>query len=692
MKKYKEKKRSRLTEKRRPEKRYGHPAATITGTFRGTGKGFAFLTPDGGGDDIFIPATALGSALNGDIVKADIYVVGGRTEARVKEVIRQTTVYVVGTYAMTDKGAATIVPDDPKVCRQFIVESIADNCRKPKAGDKVVGLPLERDGDTLYGEITEIISGEPGEDILAVARTYGLSEDFPPDVVAAVRDVPTTVVYDKNARSEVSREDFRGDTIVTVDAPDAKDLDDAICVKRRGNNEYVLYVHIADVSHYVKERSPIDREALKRGTSVYFPGTVYPMLPRELSNGICSLNPGVDRFTLSCVMNIDRRGRMSASRIVRGVIRTVRRMDYDTVAAIVEGDEKARSENADVCEMLDAAKELADILHEVRLRRGSIEFDIPEPKITLDENGVCVDVERYIHKVSHMMIEEFMLAANETVAETFDGLKVPFVYRVHEAPPPEKQQAFVEYLGTLGIKFDGTEPRDYAELLESVKGTPNEGAVSRTALRAMAKAKYMTKDIGHFGLALKHYCHFTSPIRRYPDLQIHRIITEFIAKSARSTRNGRGMKRYEAIAEEAAARSSAREQIALMAERRADDIKKAEYMSAHTGEQFDGVISSVTRWGAFVELPNCVEGLIRTENMGASAAFDETRRIIICDGMLWNIGKPVHVVCESVENGKVNFLPVIDGKPVEQAEKRHTAPSGKTTSPRTSSKGKRSYR
>ena len=693
MKKNRTRKHSALVQRSRTGTGFRRSASTVTGTFRGTGKGFAFLTPDGGGEDIYIPGSAFGSALNGDVVRADIFFNGGRTEARVREVVRQTTVYVVGTYSVTDKKARVIMPDDGKVCNTFVIESIADGCRMPEPGDKVVGLPLERDGDVLYGELVEVISGEKNEDILAIARTYGLSEEFPPEVQAEIRNIPDTVRYNKGARSEISREDFRGDTIVTVDAPDAKDLDDAICVKRRGNNEYVLYVHIADVSYYVRERTAIDREALRRGTSVYFPGTVYPMLPRELSNGICSLNPGVDRFTLSCVMNIDRRGRMSASRIVRGIIKTVRRMDYDTVAAIVEGDETARAANADVCDMLDTAKELADILHEMRLRRGSIEFDIPEPKITLDENGVCTNVERYIHKVSHMMIEEFMLAANETVAETFDGLNVPFVYRVHEAPPSEKQQAFIEYLDTLGIKFGGGGPRDYAELIEKVKGTPDEQAVSRTALRAMSKAKYATKDTGHFGLALKHYCHFTSPIRRYPDLQVHRIITDFISKSARSSRNGRAMKRFESIAEEAASRSSAREQIALAAERRADDVKKAEFMSAHIGEQFDGRISSVTKWGAFVELPNCVEGLIRTENMGARAAYDETRRIIVCDGRLWNIGKEVRVVCDSVENGKVNFIPVLDGKPVPSGKKSsQVRVGGKVTSPRTSSKDKSSYR
>lgn len=628
--------------------KYEQKKMLVSGIFRGTGKGYAFLTPDGGGEDYFIPAFALGGALNGDRVSAEVItdVRTGKSEAHVLDVLQQTTVYVVGTYTLSKSGKPVIVPDDGKVCKLFVIESVASECKKPAEGYKVVGLPLERDGDMLFGELIEVL-GEPGVksvDILSVARVYGLEEEFPPEVQAAALNA----AFEVSAKEAEGREDFRGDIIVTVDAPDAKDLDDAIGVTRKGDG-FVLSVHIADVSHYVKENGSIDKEAFRRGTSVYFPGSVFPMLPRELSNGICSLNPAVDRLTLSCIMNIDPRGRITASRIVRGVIKTVKRMDYDTVADIVEGNAQARETNADVCEMLDAAKELADILHLNRVRRGSIDFDIPESKITLDDNGVCVGVERYEHRVSHMMIEEFMLAANETVAETFDSLKAPFVYRVHENPPPEKEQAFIEFLSTLGIKFSGGSPAEYARLLEKVKGTPDEHAVAKTGLRTMAKAKYMDKDLGHFGLALKHYCHFTSPIRRYPDLQIHRIITEYIA------RNGRGMKKYYKIAAECAAQSSVREQIALAAERRVDDIKKTEYMSFRIGETFDGNVGSVTEWGIFVELPNCIEGLVRKENLGADAVYDEKRRVIVSGKTCWRIGTPVKVVCKNAENGKIDF-------------------------------------
>ena len=435
---------------------------------------------------------------------------------------------------------------------------------------------------------------------------------------------------------------------MTIDGLDAKDLDDAVSVVKKGGN-YILSVHIADVSHYVKEGGVIDKEAFRRATSVYFPGSVFPMLPRELSNGICSLNPQVDRLT-PCIMEIDKGGNVINSRIVKGLIKTRRRMDYDNVAAILTGDEKARAENADVCEMLDTAKELALILNAKRRKRGSIEFELPESKIILDDNGKCVDVQLYEHKISHMVVEEFMLAANETVAATFDKLKIPFVYRVHEAPPPDKELAYIDYLETLGISFSGGAPRDWAALFESVKDKEEGRAVNRIGLRAMSKAKYMTKDAGHFGLAAPHYCHFTSPIRRYPDLQIHRIISDWLAKGTAYVKQ-----HYAKIVAEAATQSSVREQIAMAAERRADDLKKAEYMKAHVGEVFDGTVSSVTEWGLFVELPNCIEGLIRKDSLGEDMTYNEKSHTLTSHGEVYYIGKPVRVRCRGAESGKVDF-------------------------------------
>ena len=635
-----------------PAKKKKEEGKLLTGTYRGTGKGFAFLTPDDGGEDIFIPPKGLGGALNGDRVTA--YVkrdANGKLEATVCDVIQQTTLYVVGTYEETSSGRPVIIPDDGKVCRHFII--CDKRSLKPKLGYKVVGLPYERDGDTLYGDLVEVL-GEPNVknvDILSVARAYGLNEEFPPEVESVARNSAFEVSEEEIA----GREDFRDDIVVTIDGLDAKDLDDAICVKRTESG-YNLSVHIADVSHYVKEKGVIDREAFKRGTSVYFPGCVFPMLPRELSNGICSLNPDVNRLTLSCIMDVDKRGNVTSARVAKGLIKTRRRMNYDNVALILEGDEKERAENADVCEMLDVAKELATLLNKKRKARGSIEFELPEPKIILDENGICVDVQLYEHKVSHMVIEEFMLIANESVASMFDKMKAPFVYRVHEAPPAEKEEAYIEYLESLGVEFSGGSPSDYAELFERVKGTPNERAISRIGLRSMSKAKYMTKDAGHFGLAAKHYCHFTSPIRRYPDLQIHRIISDYLAKG------GAYIKRYAKIVTDSASQSSVREQVAMTAERRVDDMKKAEYMKSHVDETFTGNVASVTEWGLFVELPNCIEGLVRKELLGDEVEYNEKIHVIKADGKLWNIGAPITVVCDSVENGKINFSPAPEEK------------------------------
>lgn len=628
----------------------------VSGIYRGTGRGFAFLTPENGGEDIFVPPGNLGGALNGDRVTATVYTSqSGKREALIRDVTQQTTIYVVGTYAETKDGRPAIIPDDGKVCRMFLVND--KRKLKPKEGYKVVGMPMERDGDTLFGDLIEVL-GEPNlknVDILSVARAYGLSEEFPPEVEAVARNVG----FEVSEEEKEGREDFRGDTVVTIDGLDAKDLDDAVSVVKKGSN-YVLSVHIADVSHYVKENGVIDKEAFKRATSVYFPGSVFPMLPRELSNGICSLNPQVDRLTLSCVMEIDKGGNVVKSRVVKGLIKTKRRMNYDNVAAILSGDAKEREENADVCEMLDLAKELATVLNKKRMARGSVEFDLPESAIILDDKGVCVGVELYKHKISHMVVEEFMLAANETVAATFDKLKVPFVYRVHESPPSEKELAYVDYLETLGIEFRGGASRDYAALFASVKGKDCERAVSRLGLRTMAKAKYMTKDSGHFGLAAPHYCHFTSPIRRYPDLQIHRIISDYLAKG------GAYVKRYAKIVAEAATQSSVREQIAMTAERRADDIKKAEYMKTRVGDTFEGVVSSVTEWGLFVELPNTVEGLVRKETLGDSPEYNDKLHILKCGEQTYYIGRAVTIKCDSVENGKVNFL--LEGDNTEKTD------------------------
>ena len=617
----------------------------IEGIFRGTGKAYAFLTPAEGGEDYFVPPRKMGDALNGDRVLADIYRSdNGKSEAHIVKVLEKCTVYVVGKYDESVNGKAVIIPDDGKTCRLFVIDSVKSGL-KPKKGYKVVGLPDGRDGDLLFGELIEVL-GEPNKkmvDIISVARAYGFNDEFPYDVQTAARNMPFEV-----GESDISgREDFRADTVITIDGTDTKDIDDAVSVKK-AKNGYTLSVHIADVSHYVTEGSLIDKEAYKRATSVYFPDMVCPMLPRELSNGICSLNPEVNRFTLSCIMDIDGNGNITKSRVTKGIIKSARKMDYDTVALIVGGDEKARAENSDVAPMLDTSYKLAKLLNKKRALRGNIEFNLPETKVILDDEGVCVDVRRYEHKVSHMMIEEFMLAANESVAQQFDNMKVPFVYRSHEKPPAEKEQAFIDYLEAVGIDFAGGSPQAYSEFLSEIKDSPESVAVSKIALRTMSKAKYTEKDLGHFGLAAKYYCHFTSPIRRYPDLQIHRIISDWLIGGTGAT------KRYKEIVKAAAVQSSVREQVAEMAERKADDIKMAQYMSKRIGEEYDGVISSVTDFGIFVQLDNGIEGLVRKESLGECDFEAKLYRMKLPDRYI-TIGDGIRISVLSVSLDKITF-------------------------------------
>lgn len=621
------------------------PLKTIEGIFRGTGKSYAFLTPLEGGEDFFIPPKCMGKALNGDRVLAEISKAqSGKCEAQVVKVLEKCTVYVVGRYEESIGEKKVIIPDDGKTCRLFVVDSVKEGLT-PKKGYKVVGMPHGRDGDIIYGDIIEVL-GEPNKkmvDMLSVARAYGLTDEFHPDVEAAARNMP----FEVGARDLEGREDFRRDTVVTIDGVDTKDIDDAVSVARTDGG-YRLAVHIADVSHYVREGGVIDKEAYRRATSVYFPDLVFPMLPRELSNGICSLNPKVDRLTLSCVMDIDGKGEIVKGRIVKGVIKTVKAVDYDTVALIVSGDEKARGEHADVAGMLDAAKELATVLNEKRTLRGNIEFNLPESKIVLNDDGICVDVKRYEHKISHMMIEEFMLAANETVAQKFDKMKAPFVYRSHEKPPAEKEQSLIEYLDSLGINFSGGSPQEYSHFLRSMRGRPESAAINKITLRTMSKAKYTEKDLGHFGLSAKYYCHFTSPIRRYPDLQIHRIISDWL------TGGGEAIKRYKPIVRDAAVQSSVREQVAETAERKAVDVKMAQYMSQHIGEEFDGIVSSVTEFGFFVQLYSGIEGLVRKEALGETEYEPKLFRLKTADRFI-TIGDEVIVSAQSVTVDKINF-------------------------------------
>jgi len=461
------------------------------------------------------------------------------------------------------------------------------------------------------------ITGEPKADLEALIRAYGLDYEFSKKTLEEADSISQAVTETQLK----DRRDFRSGKVVTIDGADARDLDDAIEVERTDRG-YRLSVHIADVAHYVTAGSYLDRDAFERGTSVYFPETVLPMLPKKLSNGICSLNPNADRLVLSCIMEFDFGGKRVGEEIVEGVIRTRHRLTYEEVEEVIENRGKRIDDriDKDIIEMLDVAKELMSILFKKRKERGMIEFDLPESKIELDEEGYVANVEYKSRLLSHRLIEEFMLAANETVAEVMSRAKAPIIYRSHMPPPAEKADTFEDFLDVLGLSFGrtliGAKPGDWARFLDKLKKEDSGGAgsysglVEKVALRSMSKASYEPVNTGHFGLAAEYYCHFTSPIRRYPDLVTHRVVKELI--------NGGGAKliaKYKAFAADASKVSSARERRAEEAERRCDDLKKSEFMRKHLCEEFDGIISGVTDFGVFVELENSCEGLVRLEDL-----------------------------------------------------------------------------
>jgi ribonuclease R len=500
------------------------------------------------------------------------------------------------------------------------------------------------------GRITEILGHEndPGVDVLSIVKGYGLPVDFPEKVLKQAEKVPDEV----SEEDITGRADFRDLKMVTIDSEEAKDLDDAVSLYKDGEN-YVLGVHIADVTHYVQENSALDKEALKRGTSVYLVDRVIPMLPHRLSNGICSLNESVNRLTLSCIMTFDPAGTLIDHDIVESVIKTDRRMTYTAVNGIIEDrDEELMKEYEDLVPMFLLMKELADILGERRRKRGSIDFDLPETKIELDDKGKPVKIGPYDRNAATRLIEEFMLSANETVAEHFCRRELPFIYRVHEDPDPEKirkLEAFIRNFG-YGIKVrnDEIQPAEIQKLLTRIGGTPQESLISSITLRSMQRAAYSTDCKGHFGLACRYYCHFTSPIRRYPDLQIHRIIKESLHGKLKTSR----IEHYDKILAEVAKHSSSRERLADEAERETDKLKKAEYMADHIGDVYAGVISGVTGWGIYVELANTVEGLVHISKINDDYYYyneDNYELVGERTGKRYVLGQPVKVRVSAVD-------------------------------------------
>ncbi len=598
--------------------RYGVPERMnlITGRFQGNERGYGFVVPDDENiKDIFISSDSLNGALHSDrvIARVNKKVIGDkRAEGEIIKIIKHENEFVVGAFE-NSKYFGFVVPDDKRISGDIFIPK--DEVNNAKSGQKVVAQiviwPEKR--RNAEGRIVEIIGDkdEPGTDILSIIKAYNLSESFPEEVINQARSIGQEVTGEMLK----GRRDLRNLPMVTIDGEDAKDLDDAVSIEKLSNGNYKLGVHIADVTNYVTENSPLDKEAIKRGTSVYLVDRVIPMLPKELSNGICSLNPKVDRLSFTVMMEIDKYGKVVNHDIFESVINIDERMTYTNVYKILEeNNEELRVRYEYLLEDFTAMKELALILRNKRIQRGSIDFDFEEAKIILDESGKPVEVKKYVITIANKIIEEFMLICNETVSEHFFWTNTPFVYRIHEDPDTDKIEAFSEFVHNLGYTLKGINkihPRALQDLLGKVKGTKEETIISTVMLRSLQKAKYSHINQGHFGLAAKYYCHFTSPIRRYSDLIIHRIMKEYLKGSMNENRENDLNERLPEIAK----LCSDRERAAEEAERETEDLKKVEYMKKHEGEVFEGIISGVTSFGMFIELDNTIEGLVRLSSM-----------------------------------------------------------------------------
>ena len=586
----------------------------ITGTFTSHQRGYGFVTIEGEEEDIFIPAEDTGGAFHKDVVQITVSsaVTGRRREGKVVKILSHGITQVVGTYE-NSKNFGFVVPDDPKINKDIFVPR--ERSKGAVSGHKVVAEITDygKKDRKPEGKVVEILGhiNDPGTDIISLVRAFALPVEFPTKVLNQAE----RVAKDVSTADMAGRMDIRDLLTVTIDGEDAKDLDDAITLSKEGDI-YKLGVHIADVTNYVQEYSALDEEAKERGTSVYLVDRVIPMLPHTLSNGICSLNQGEDRLALSCMMDIDAKGRVVGHKIAETVVCVDRRMSYTAVKKILEDkDEKTIKEYQDFVPMFELMKELAAILRKKRMQRGSIDFDFPETKILLDDKGHPVEIKPYERNVATKIIEDFMLIANETVAEDFFWQQVPFVYRTHDNPDSEKIHKLATFINNFGYSIhigqDEVHPKELQKLLQKIEGSTEEPLISRLTLRSMKQAKYSTISSGHFGLATNYYCHFTSPIRRYPDLQIHRIIKECL----RGKMNDKRISHYDKILPEVAKHASDMERRADEAERETEKMKKVEYMSAHIGEEFEGVISGVTAWGFYVELPDTIEGLVHVTSL-----------------------------------------------------------------------------
>lgn len=671
-----------------------------TGIFSAHHRGFGFVTIEGRDGDLFVPPDDTGDAMDGDTVQViiDENGRGGRAEARVLKVLKHANETLIGTFEK-NKSFGFVIPDNPRITMDIFIPQGKEN--GAVSGHKVV-VKLDTyatRNKNPEGHVQEILGhiNDPGVDILSTVRAYGLPEEFPEDVMEEVSYAPEELSADYVAEEigKNGRVDLRDVPMVTIDGEDAKDLDDAVSVSKEtinGETIYHLGVHIADVSHYVKEGTPLDAEAYKRGTSVYLVDRVIPMLPHRLSNGICSLNAGCDRLAMSCLMDIDEKGIIVGHKICESVVRIDRRMTYTAVNAILEAKngteepqtdapEKEKSkekaefakkcleEYADFVPMFLLLDETARVLRKKRMARGAVDFDFPECKIILDAKGRPVEIRPYERNAATMLIEDCMLAANETVAEDYYWQQIPFLYRSHEKPDGEKIKRFGILINNFGysIRLQNGElhPKEMQKLLEKAAGSPEEALLARLALRSMKQAKYTTECMGHFGLAANYYTHFTSPIRRYPDLQIHRIIKENLHGGLTKKR----IAHYEKILPEVAIWTSSRERLADEAERETDKAKKVQFMERHIGEEFTGVISGISNYGFYVELPNTVEGMVRLANLdGDYYVFDEEHYELVGERTRkkFKLGQTVKIQVVSVDR----YLKTIDFLPVRNFDKR----------------------
>ena len=628
--------------------RYGtsEQLGLIQGEISGNERGFGFLVPTNKElykGDFFIPRKSLHGALHGDLVLAQKKYDSG-DEAEVIKILSRGYTKIVGTFRR-DKRAGYLFPDEKKFSAEIYIP--LSDCSHIKNGVKAVAeitsYPL---GKNPGGKIIEVLGDEDDffAEELSIIRSYNLREEFPPHVEKEAEKQQRRGISQNDLQN---RRDFRDKLIVTIDGEDTRDIDDAISLERTKNG-YRLGVHIADVSHYVQPASPLDEEALSRGTSVYFPDRVLPMLPRALSNGICSLNEGEDRLTLSCIMEINKKGAVTSSEIVEGVIRSAHKMTYTEVMQILEKDETVCKKYADVLDMVCLFAELTRILQQKRASKGSVTLDVKEAKILFDKETNEISIPDYKRLFSYQIIEAFMVLANETVATYASDLQAPFVYRIHEKPSEEKAATFRAFAQTLGVnaRFSTTDvkPYDYQNILKASERLPSYSVLNRVMLRSMQKARYSPENLGHFGLASECYCHFTSPIRRYPDLCIHRIIKEILHGKYEQV-----LARFPAVVEHAADKSSAMERKANDAERDVDDLYKTMYMSERIGEEYDAVISGVTSFGIFAELAFAIEGFIPLETLAGTYEFDAERFRLSGNGVTYTIGESLRVVVEDVD-------------------------------------------